>query len=168
MSDTILFPTVKLESFNRGHKGGHAQFSSTFPKAVGDAMGWNGIPDGVTSAKLEGNLAATHVVLKPKDGPLSKWELGFDATQVGGFEVFRLELEGHKGKGHRIELRFKVAFADKQACRYLEEYITNAGEAKASLIVSYVQQTKMDLQPGDQQNDLAGDERRKATAAESD
>ena len=162
MPDTIEFPTVNLLSFSRHKAGGDANFSSTFPKVIGDKLGWSGIPQGVTSAKLEGQLAATHVSLKPKDGELKKWKIEFDATNVSGFQVFRLELEGHKGKGFRIELRFKVSFADKKACAELEKYMTSVGEAKSTLTVSYVQQSELPME------DLAGDERRKATSEEED
>lgn len=164
MSDTIVFPSVTLESILRNHKGGHAGFSSTFPKSVGDAMGWNGLQDGITSAKLDGELAATHVSMTPKDGALSKkYKVAFDATKVSDFQVFRLELDGHKGKGHRLELRFKVSFADTQACARLEEYMTHAGEAKAALTVSYVQQTAVDLS-----GPTLDEERRQATLADND
>jgi hypothetical protein len=162
MSDTLEFPSVVLKSFSRNRTGGDASFMSTFPASVGKAMGWNGIPQGVTSAKLEGQLAATHVQLKPKDGELKKWKIDFDATNVADFQVFRLELEGHKGKGHRIELRFKVSFADTKACAELEKYLTSVGEAKSTLTVSYVQQAELPME------DVAGDERRQATMADND
>ncbi len=162
MSETIEFPSVTLKSFSRNKSGGDAVFMSTFPASVGKVMGWNGMPASVTSAKLEGELAATHVQLKPKDGELKKWKIDFDATYVADFQVFRLEIEGHKGKGHRIELRFKVAFADTKACAELEKYMTSVGEAKSALTVSYVQQAELPME------DLAGDERRKATSEEED
>jgi len=162
MSDTLEFPSVVLKSFSRNRSGGAATFMSTFPASVGKAMGWNGMPASVTSAKLEGQLAATHVQLRPKDGELKKWKIDFDATEVADFQVFRLELEGHKGKGHRIELRFKVSFADTKACAELEKYLTSVGEAKSTLTVSYVQQAELPIE------DLAGDERRAATSPESD
>ena len=145
MSDTLEFPSVTLKSFSRDKSSGEAVFMSTFPESVGKAMSWNGMPKSVTSAKLEGQLAATHVTLKPKDDELKKWKIDFDAQNVRDFQVFRLELEGHKGKGHRIRLRFKVDFAAKDACAQLEQYITTVGEAKSVLTVSYVKQAELPL-----------------------
>ena len=118
-------------------------------------MGWNGFPAGATSVKLEGELHATSMTLTPKEGPLSKWTTTFDISKVSDFQAFRLESEGTRGKGHRIELRFGVSFADREGCRYLEEYMTNAGEAKASLDVSYTKQAE--------QSSMIGDERHRST-----
>ena len=42
MSDTLQFPTVTLKSFHRDKNGGDAVFLSTFPKSIGDELGWNG------------------------------------------------------------------------------------------------------------------------------
>lgn len=167
MSDLLTFPTVTLKSFGRDKNGGDATFVSTFPRSVGDHMGWNGFPTGATSVKLEGELAARNMKLTPKDGPLSKWTTTFEINRVGDFQAFRLESEGTRGKGHRIELRFKVEFADREGCRYLEEYMTNAGEAKASLEVSYTKQAEQGTL-ADADGVTLDEERRQATLAEND
>jgi hypothetical protein len=167
VSDTLQFPTVVLKSFSRNKNGGHAVFSSTFPKSIGDHMGWNGFPAGATSVKLEGELAAKHMKLTPKDGPLAKWTTKFEINRVSDFQAFRLESEGTRGKGHRIELRFAVSFADTEGCRYLEEYMTNAGEAKASLDVSYTKQAEQSsMLDGD--TPTLDEQRRFATSEEAD
>ena len=169
MSDKekLQFPTVVLKAFSRNKTGGHAVFTSTFPKSIGDHMGWNGFPAGATSVKLEGELHATSMTLTPKEGPLSKWTTTFDISKVSDFQAFRLESEGTRGKGHRIELRFGVSFADREGCRYLEEYMTNAGEAKASLDVSYTKQAEQSSMIGDDTPSL-DEERRQSTLAEND
>lgn len=175
MSDTLEFPAVTLKSFSRHHSGGDATFLSTFPPSVGKHMGWNGMPQSVTSAKLEGQLAATHVTLKPKDGQLKKWAIDFDAKMVSNFQVFRLELEGHKGKGYRIEMRFTVSFADTTACAELEKYMTSVGEAKSTLTVSYVKQAELPMEEEEApdfdkpRSRITQDkERAKATSADND
>ena len=166
MSDRIQFTGVTLKSFSRNKNGGNAIFHANFTKSVSDAMGWGGMAPGQTSVKLEGVLAAATVVLQPKDGALAKWKIEFSGTAVKSFEATRLELEGKKGKGHRYELRFHVEFVDVTACRYLEEFITNAGEAKSTLDVSYTKQAEQaNLLDEDE---LVGDERRQATMAEND
>lgn len=165
MSDTLQFPTVVLKSFSRNKNGGHAIFSSTFPKAVGQRMGWGGFPDGFTSGKLEGELSAKNMKLTPKDGPLAKWTTTFEITKVSDFQAFRFEAEGTRGKSYRFELRFGVSFADVEGCRYLEEYMTNAGEAKASLEVSYTKQAEQ-ASLMDADGVVLDDERRQATMSE--
>ena len=117
--------------------GGRAVFHANFTKSVCNAMGWAGFQPGQQSIQFEGELAATHAELQPRDGELSKWCIDFAATEVRGFEGLRLELENKKGKGHRYELRFEVHFVDLTACRYLEEFITHAGAAKSVLTINY-------------------------------
>lgn len=164
MSDHVQFTGVTLKSFSRNKNGGTAIFHANFTQKVSEAMGWGGMAAGQTSVKLEGVLAAATVALQPKDGALAKWRIEFTGTAVKAFEATRLELEGKKGKGHRYELRFHVEFVDVTACRYLEEFITNAGEAKSTLDVSYTkaaEQTSL-------LDDELGDERRQATMAAED
>lgn len=169
MSDKekLQFPTVVLKAFSRNKTGGHAVFTSTFPKSIGDQMGWNGFPAGATSVKLEGELHATSMTLTPKEGPLSKWKVKIEISSVSEFQALRLESEGTRDKGHRIELRFGVAFADREGCSRLEEYMTNVGAAKASLDVSYTKQAEQSSLIGDDTPSL-DEVRRQATLAEND
>ncbi len=125
--------------------------------------------NGQTSAKLEGRLAATHAHLQPKDGELGKWQIEFDATSVDGFEGIRFEVEGKRGKGHRLELNFKVHFADKTACAALEAYMTTMGEGKGVLTVNYVEQPKqgeLPMEDGKQERLISKDQA--ADTAEDD
>lgn len=167
MSTSIQFTGVVLKSFGRSPKGGHASYSANYSKAVADAMGWGPLENGVTSAKLEGRLSATHASLQPKEGPLAKYQIAFDATAVTAFEGVRYEVEGKKGKGHRLELHFKVEFADTSACKFLEEYMTTVGEGKGVLNVNYVKQTALDLvEEDDKQERLISDKQAKDTASD--
>jgi len=163
MPDTLKFSSAILKSFGRDKNGGHAVFTASFTKPLCDAMGWGGVPEGAQSIKLEGDLHATHATLTPKEKPLAKHEIDFDISEISDFQVIRLELEGHKGKGWRFELRFKVYSAARSICRALEEYMMSIGEVKSVLQVSYVKQGV--LLPDD---GLAGDERRQATMPEAD
>ena len=160
MSDHVHFTGVALKSFSRNKNGGNAIFHANFTAKASEVMGWGGMAAGQTSVKLEGVLAAANVALQPKDGALAKWRIEFQATAVKAFEATRLELEGKKGKGHRYELRFHVEFVDVTACRYLEEFITNAGEAKSTLDVSYTKQAE--------QQPLISEDQAQATMAEND
>lgn len=150
MSEQLAFSGAVLLSFSRNHKGGSASFSSTLTTPVSKAMGWGDIPDFASSIALEGDLHATILTITPKDGPLSKYSTELDITRVMGFELVKLETTGKRGKGHRLELYFKVKFSDATGCAHLEEFMTSVGDGKASLIVRYERQAKQaDLIPDD-------------------
>lgn len=166
MSDTLQFTSAVLKSFGRDKNGGHAVFAANYlPKSSCDELGWGGISAGAQSVKLIGELHATHAILIPKEKPLAKHKIDFDINEVSDFQAFRLELEGSKGKGTRLELRFKVHSAAVSMCRALEEYMMTIGEGKSTLQISYVKQGNL-LQG--EEDDLAGDERRQATMAAND
>lgn len=167
MPETLQFVSAQLKSFGRDRKGGYAVFAASFTKTVCDVMGWSGFPEGAQSVKLEGDLHATHAKLTPKEKPLIKHAVDIDINEVSGFQVLRLELEGHKGKGWRYELRFEVGFNGAAGCRQLEEYMMTIGEGKSTLLVSYSKQQPL-IPEEEDQNDLAGEERRKATSAKED
>jgi hypothetical protein len=161
MSDSIQFTGVTLKSFSRNIHGGKANFSANFSPKVGKAMGWAGFTEGATSMSLEGSLAASKATLQPSDGALAKWEIGFDATAVKGFEAVRYEMEGKRGKGYRYELHFYAEFKDMTACKLLEEFITNIGDHKSTLTVAYTKAAEQTDLP------LATDDQRQATMADA-
>jgi hypothetical protein len=149
MSDTLVFSGVSLKGFARTAKAGHAAFASSYPtKKICDEMGWGGMPEGVLSQKMEGELHASHMVLEPKEDGLKKHRVKMDVTGITGFQGFRLETEGSRGKGHRLEMRFNVGFVAAEACKDLERFLMTCGEAKCSLTVSYVKQSEMALTEG--------------------
>lgn len=146
MSDTLVFRGVALKSFTRNAKEGHASFSAYYPsKRVCSEMGWGGMPEGAVSQKMSGELHASHMILEPKEDGLKKHRVKMDVTGIYDFQGFRFELEGHKGKGHRLEMRFNVGFVAAEACKDLERFLMTCGEAKCTLQVSYVKQSEMDL-----------------------
>jgi hypothetical protein len=160
MSDTITFTSAVLESFSRSGSGGRAKFSAALTDKVRSALGWTGeIPDYFTGGTPEADLHAVEAELVPNEKQLHKHRVGLSIQQVHRFELVRLELEGKKGKGHRLELRFDVKFGDTRGCEKLEKYMQTIGEGKGSLTVTYTPQQDLDL---------AGDERRQATMADND
>lgn len=147
--DTLTFTSVVLKQFSRSPKGGVATFSSSLNNKVCSAMGW-GIGAGNTSAKLEGELHASTLILKPNEAGLVKHKLEMENIQsVAAFESVRFEVEGKKGKGFRHEIHFKVKFGGKDACRDLERYMLTIGEGKASLTISYVKQQELTGEDGE-------------------
>ncbi len=174
MSDKLTFTGAVLESFSRNGNGGKAKFSCGLNQKVMQSMGWVEIPECLTGASLEGELHATACELVPSEAQLKKHGIDLTISEVSKFESIRLEIEGKKGKGHRTELRFVVAFPDIKGARKLEEYMLTIGEGKSSLTVSY---TKQETLPGvdptsegqQELEEIVQDaKRRRATAPESD
>lgn len=161
MADTITFTSAVLEKFSRNGSGGKATFACGLNQKVMQAMGWVEIPECLTGANLEGSLSATTVKLVPSESQLKDHQIELSVSQVSKFESVRLEIEGKKGKGHRTELRFVVAFPDTKGARKLEQYMLTIGEGKSSLTVSYV---KQEVIPGME----ATDEQRQATMEAED
>lgn len=133
-------------SFTRKASGGKATFSSSLNSAVINKMGWAEVPEAITGASLEGDLAASSLVLTPKDKELARHETQIEISRIAKFETVRLELEGKSGKGHRTELRFTAYFADPVACKKLEAYLLTCG--KSTVTVSYTKQAEQDSLPG--------------------
>jgi hypothetical protein len=157
MPSKITFSSAILRSFSRKPTGGTANFSASVTNEVREALGWTEIPDCLTGATPEGDLAATSVDLVPTDKELTMHRVGLDVSRVHKFEITRLELEGKKGKGYRLELRFQVDFTDTKGAQKLERYMLTLGEGKGKLTVSYTKQETLPLAPG-QQADLGGDD----------
>jgi hypothetical protein len=83
MSDTITFQGVILKSFRRSLSAGVAKFAANYPtKRVCDEMGWDGMSVGTVSAKMKGELHASHMVLEPKEDGLKKHRVKMDVTGV--------------------------------------------------------------------------------------
>lgn len=162
----ITFTGVVLKSFSRSKKGGSATFHANFTEAVMKKLGWQGFHSGQQRIVYESGLAATSAVLKPRDGELAKWEIGIELSGIAGFEAYRFEEEGTRGKAYRFELRFQASFADTTGCRRLEEFMVHIGEAKSTLEVKYTAQAELEETPDPQlQLDT---ERAKATSKAED
>ncbi len=147
MPDKISFTSARLLSFSRKPAGGVAKFAASWNQKVADAMNWSEVPECMTGATLEGDLSGETCELTPSQGELRKHAIELKINRVHSFQTVRLELEGKKGKGHRTELRFDVAFTDTSGARKLENYIQTLGdEGKGTLSVSYVVQEALPLQ----------------------
>ncbi len=150
MADRISFTSARLLSFSRKPTGGVAKFAASWNQKVADAMKWVDPPECLTGASLEGDLAAELCELIPTESGMKKHALELKIQRVHDFKTVRLELEGKKGKGHRTELRFDVAFTDTAGAKKLEQYIQTMGDdCKGTLSVSYVVQEALPLQDAD-------------------
>lgn len=158
MAEKLTFTNVQLLGFSRSPKSGKAKFSSSLTSGVIKKLEWGEIQEFVTGANLDGELAATSIELLPKESELQRHQIQLDTSRVYKFQSVRLELDNSKGKGHKTELRFTVAFADPKGARKLEEYSQTCG--KSSLIVSYEKQAVQeslipDVQASDEQRQAA-------------
>lgn len=155
----VSFPSAVLRSFSRNGKGANAAFTTSLTQAVCKALEWtHDIPDCLTNARPEGELVASSVELIPEQKDMVKQSVSLGVAKVNGFEIVRRELEGNRGKGHRLELRFNVGFSDADGCRRLEQYMVTIGEAKGKLNVSYQKAAK--------QESLISEEQAEATTEE--
>ncbi len=141
----VSFNSAVLRSFSRNGKGGNAAFTTSLTQSVCKALDWSlDIPECLTNAKPEGKLVASSVELVPDQKDMAKQAVSLGVSSVSGFEIVRRELEGNRGKGHRLELRFNVGFADDNGCARLEQYMMTIGEAKGKLSVSYQRQAQQE------------------------
>lgn len=163
MPSKIRFTSVVLESFKRNSKGGSAVLSSSWNQTVAQSMGWSVLPDSVSGASLDGDLAASSMLLTPSDKELKSHALELDITRVHKFEAVRLENEGTKGKGRRIEVRFAVEFAVTNGAKKLEQYMCTVGQGKGSLDVMYTKQLALG-----EENQQVTDEQKEAVSEEAD
>ena len=138
-------------------------FTAAFSEPVREAMEWGEPPAGFASAKLDGDLTASHFVLTPDGKELKQHELQLDATGIGGFEVHRIQVGEDS---HENELRFQVVTSMTSAAAMLENYIEAIGKSAGQLRVNYAQQTEMDL--GDKQERLISEEQAEDTSEAKD
>lgn len=168
----ITFSGVRLLGFSRNAKqGGKARFRAVINAHVCEEMDWPLADERLGSCTPDGDLAAVHCEMIPKDKELRQWSFELVSQRVHKFEIIRRELEGKQGKGYRHELQFDVAFGDELGCAKLEVFLLNAGAAKCGLIVSYqppavqgeLEGTRVDMSPDEDQLPLT-DEARAAVA----
>lgn len=160
----LTFTSAVLQSFSRSTSGGVAKITAALTTAVCKAMDWEEIPDFLTGATPEGDVPATEAKLTPGDKEFAKHSIVLAVSRVNRFQITRLELEGKKRKGHRLEVRFDLHFPDVKGCWKLEQYLLTVGDRKGTLNVQYAKQQKLDMDEGPK----ATAEQRAATAAESD
>jgi hypothetical protein len=165
MPETILFrgATVRYVDLRRDKSGVFviAHLTADFSTPVREAMEWPDFADGVSSAKLEGALLGTHVILTPGDKALAAHEIQFDINEVKGFEMKRREESG----ANVCELDFMVRTAAEGVAAKLEQYVRRIGDHAGVLKVSYVKQEELPLTHGPSTGD---DRQQKITEALAD
>lgn len=143
MAERLTFTSVELDKLGRDKKGAWGTFSASLNAAVINKMGWSDIPEFMTGADLEGEIAAISMVIRPDVGADIDVELG----RLTRFETVRRELPKKQGKGHRTELHFKLIAQDMNGASKLEGLMmSNPGKCKIE--VSYEKQAKQEDLPG--------------------
>lgn len=141
----VSFTSAVLRSISRNSKGGNAAFTTSLTQAVCKALDWSiDIPECLTNARPEGQLVASSVELVPDQKDMARQAVSLGVSNVSGFEIVRRELEGNRGKGHRLELRLNVGFNDSDGCARLEQYMMTIGQGKGKLAVSYTRKAEQE------------------------
>lgn len=130
-------------------------FTADFSEPVREAMEWGEPPSSIQSAKLDGNVTATHLILTPNGRELKQHELQLDVTEVADFQYFRVK-DGESNSTH-AELRFIVRTPVDGAGALIEQYIRHIGKGPAQLRINYEEQAVMDLAPGESKQVELGD-----------
>ena len=155
MANKIIFTNVSLLSFQRTSKEASAKLSAAFNDQIIKAMAWAEVPECLSGGSLDGKLNATSCRLEPNEKSLRAHGIDLDLSMASDFSYTRLELEGKKGRGHRLELRFKITLADNEACAKLERYLLTIGPSPSKLSINHAVQTTLEMQAEDGDSDQA-------------
>ncbi len=139
-------------------------FTAAFSEPVRNAMEWGEPPAGFASAKLDGDINASHFILTPDGKELRQHELQMDCSSISNFEVHRVKVGEDS---HENELRFQLTTSAPAAAARVEAYIEAIGKGTAQLRVDYEQQSEMDLGE-DKQERLISEEQAHDTSEETD
>ena len=138
-------------------------FTAAFSDPVREALEWGEPPAGFDSAKLDGDLTASHFILTPDGKELRQHELRLDSTAISNFEFARVKVGEDSFEN---QLRFQIVTSAVGATGQVEAYIEAIGKSTAQLRVNYEQQAEMPLE--DKQEPLISREQARDTSEETD
>lgn len=138
-------------------------FTAAFSDPVREALEWGEPPTGFDSAKLDGDLTASHFILTPDGKELRQHELRLDSTAISNFEFARVKVGEDSFEN---QLRFQIVTSAVGATGQVEAYIEAIGKSTAQLRVNYEQQAEMPLE--DKQEPLISREKARDTSEETD
>lgn len=148
-----------------GHVDFHCPLGAGYEKLF-ERMEWQ-IPEPKTTRQdLEAKLEGGYFVIAAKD-KLVTAEAQVRYKFASGFHVQRFELKGKKGKGFRLELRFRVTIEEVDALAKLEAWWCAVAGTAGELKLMYLDAPEQLVIPeGDQQ--LIDQVQQMATSRESD
>lgn len=162
----IHFRGAILRHFDvRRDEGGvfcRAHFTADYSAPVISAMGWEELPDGITSAKLEGRLDCQNFILTPNGKELAKdYEIDLPASEASDFQFFRVQ--GDDGESTSMELRFIIRTTAQEAEMWLGKYMRSIGEGRGALKINHTKQEEL----FDEQSEPSKKTQREAAARKS-
>jgi hypothetical protein len=131
-------------------------FTAAFSDPVREALEWGEPPAGFDSAKLDGDLTASHFILTPDGKELRQHELQLDSTVISNFEFARVKVGEDS---FEQQLRFQIVTSAVGAAGRIEAYIEAIGKSTAQL-------AEMPLE--DKQEPLISREQARDTSEETD
>ncbi len=141
----VLQDDEEAGAFRRIH------FTADFSDPVRQHMGWDDLPDGLTSGKLSGELNGTHLVLTPNGKDLKRHELQISCSQVNDFQVFRVKNDD--GETTRTELRFIVRSNQPGAMALIEAYKEAIGRGVGVLKIAHEKQEDLPFESEESKDD---------------
>jgi hypothetical protein len=109
-----------------------------------EAMGWAKVPDSISTGKLSGAMAATHMILTPNDKEFAKHEMQFNVSEIKDF-TFTCE-KNDEGRVTGRSVRFVVVSADNGLPVLVENWLRQVGGVSAAAKVGYAVQENIPLQ----------------------
>jgi hypothetical protein len=105
--------------------------TADFSDVAREQMGWGEPGEGFNSAKLDGELNTTHIVLTPNPRDLRQHELQLDVTKVDAFEFVRVT--NAENETVSAELRFVCHSPVDGASALVENYMRRVGTSDKSI-----------------------------------
>lgn len=141
---TFRGTTLRYIDIRRDEGGSFTRLHLTadYSEPVQQAMGWEPIPESVTTCKLSGKINAVNMVLTPTDAALRRSEIQMEASEVGDFTLAPTKDDAGDVTGH--ELRFILRTNESAAWAALGQYFVTIGQGTAVLKVTFAEQTTLD------------------------
>lgn len=156
MANIINFSSAFIRTCNltldEGTKKIRINVSTGWTKEVRDKMDWNEperpknfkgrlVDEAASDISLDGELLGQTMTLTPNDAELRKSAFSIEIGKVSAFQLVTVKDENSRRK----ELRFQVMTTARGAAGAIEAFTDRVGQGKATLKISYVQQSEMDL-----------------------
>jgi len=136
--------------------------SADWSERVRETLEWGELPDGFSSAKLNGELSASMMVMTPYN-ELKHHAFDLEIKEAGGFEVHLVQ----DGESTKKELRFQLVTPAIKAPQKLAAYLGAIGKGQAQLKITYDAQSKLE-EDADKQERLISEEQAADTSAAAD
>lgn len=121
-----------------------------------DDMGWQAIPDGITSAKLTGALTGRTLTLTPNDKDLKRHGFELECNDVGDFAVVPEKGDDGDVTGHRLNCMARSL--EVGAITKVEQYRRLIGEGNAQCRISFERQEVLNFDAGTSANDATNED----------